>query len=807
MAADLHLSISDGPSNNTALRQWVGSIDDLAELVGKAPVGQKDGSYLVRGPFTLPVRCDANISRADVVIIDGDKRIDPDTGELFDGAPAPHLVHEVLRDRGIQHLLFTTWSHDPERQRNRWRAIVPAPIHSHAELLAVVDHVVEKINQAGVLVANSRENGNWSQAWYLPRRRDLDAPFAFFDGSDGDPIDRATVERIAEAWQAARSATRPDVRRAEGRAAPYDLSTPVGRFNAAYGNPSGIVDMLERRGYRFVEHDLVNGQTGYRLLRPGSQSGIAGVHVYPGARDGRWLVFCHHAGDVLDQRDENGRQLALDAFEVFTVLDHRGNKKDATRAAAELLGMQRTGRGPSVHMADVAEDDADDDGNDGHAVIDQIAVDDILSDGPPLLRRYADYATAGSAFKVKPWAFAGALAFVGLGTARFWYGPTGLSTSILQVILGPTESGKDKVVVDPLATLLAAADKAFVPRNGEALAAPMFTSRMINRISSGKALEARLESFPATTFVANEMGAMFARMGGPKADGLMVQLKELLLASFGKDSSTISEKVFAHAPEKASTAIIRPCLSVIGLMTDDQARHFDRETVKDGLLNRFIVIPSPRLAMHPVTRSPEVDPELINWLLQCHKAASAMGDTPTTVPWGRGAEAAFSAMALAAHEALEERPLNHRFAMKALKLALIFAVARDLRSPEIRVGDIERAKTWLDRTSDAAMRAILLAGGMANGEHHADLLKLAIELQDKGESGHIPISRVFHHRSSEARESAIRNAIQVGIADVVTSGGEVISESVMRERGLGRGLRLVPRMAGVRRFMSMSGRA
>lgn len=340
MAADLYLSISDGPGTNTALRAWAGSIDDLTELVGKASVGPKAGSYFVRGPFTRPIRNDDNIVRADVVVIDGDKRIDPDTGEVSEGAPAPHLAHEALRELGIQHLLFTTWSHDPDRQHNRWRAVIPAPIRNQVELLAVVDHLAEQMNQAGIMVANSRENGNWSQAWYLPRVRDERSPFAFFDGSDGEPIDRVTVELITAAWETARAATRPNTRPCEGRSSSEDADSPIGRFNADYGNPDGIINLLEAHGYRFYGHDRLNDQTSYRLIRAGSASGIPGVHLYPGSRDGRWLVYCHHAGDALDQRDENGRQLALDAFEVFATLEHGGDKKKAATAAAEHFRQQ-----------------------------------------------------------------------------------------------------------------------------------------------------------------------------------------------------------------------------------------------------------------------------------------------------------------------------------------------------------------------------------------------------------------------------------------------------------------------------------
>lgn len=333
-SAILNLSRSDGPANNTTLEPWHVTFDELADALSKACVGDKDGSYFVRGPHLAPHRSDENILSADVLVIDGDKRIDRETGEIKPGAPSPLMAHEALQELGLPHVVYSTHSHDPDRQYYRWRAVIPCPMVDHAELLAMADHVVKAMQDAGCYVAYSTENGTWQQAWYFPRIRSADAPFEPFDGTDADPITREQVIQITAAWRAAREADRPRERPSAGRNSATDGNGPIGRFNAAYGNPEHIIELLQKHGYVFCQHDIMNGQAAYRLIRAGSESGIPGVHLYAGADDGRWLTFCHHAGDPLDKRVD-GRQIALDAFDVYATLEHGDDKKKAAAAVLE----------------------------------------------------------------------------------------------------------------------------------------------------------------------------------------------------------------------------------------------------------------------------------------------------------------------------------------------------------------------------------------------------------------------------------------------------------------------------------------
>lgn len=333
----LRLSHSEGGYRNTRLTALDLDFSALCGLLSKASVGPKDGSYFVRGPFSQPFRADSNLTHAEVVILDGDMRIDPDTGAIEDaGAPHPSLAHEALRDLGIPHAIFTTHSHQPNRFR--WRAVIPCRCPDQETLQAVVDHLIDRLHQAGVYVANARENGNWSQPWFFPRIQSADAEFLAFSHEDDDPLTAEQVSAIVADWRKSRANQAPPLAATGHRASAYDPTTVIGRFIEAFDRPEYIGDLLEKHGYVFRHHAHLNGRPAYRFMWPGSTSGVPGVHLYAGQDNGRRLVYSHHPDDPLHGR-------VHDVFGVFQVLEHGDDSRKAVAAAAEWA-RQQDERGP-----------------------------------------------------------------------------------------------------------------------------------------------------------------------------------------------------------------------------------------------------------------------------------------------------------------------------------------------------------------------------------------------------------------------------------------------------------------------------
>lgn len=93
----------------------------------------------------------------------------------------------------------------------------------------------------------------------------------------------------------------------------------------AFNQAHDAVAILESHGYV---------KAGKRRWKSPNGHGIAGVVLLS---DGK--VFCHHKSDPL------GDDKAHDAFDLFVRFDHGGDIRAATRAAAQLLGMNARANG------------------------------------------------------------------------------------------------------------------------------------------------------------------------------------------------------------------------------------------------------------------------------------------------------------------------------------------------------------------------------------------------------------------------------------------------------------------------------
>lgn len=107
---------------------------------------------------------------------------------------------------------------------------------------------------------------------------------------------------------------------------PRRANTPTGQASVidAYNAATDIEHAL--RSYGYTQH-------GRRWLSPHSQTKLPGVTVIDGGK-----CFIHHASDPLCT-DESGQP--VDSFDLYAEYEHRGDKRDAMRAAAEQLGMKR----------------------------------------------------------------------------------------------------------------------------------------------------------------------------------------------------------------------------------------------------------------------------------------------------------------------------------------------------------------------------------------------------------------------------------------------------------------------------------
>lgn len=257
---------------------------------------------------------------ASLLIIDADKRIDwlGDGGEL-DGSVNPAPVHCCLRDYGINHLIYSSYSNGKidanGEPLTKWRAVIPCQ-YARDRLADAAGHIITLLHENQLFVADAKENNAYAQAWFMPcvhpERADF---FQFFSFADGDFLD---VEAIPATHPALLKET-PTPAPCRPLAAPRThTSTPITAFNETYT----VHDVLVRNGYKRA----ANG----KYLSPDSGTKEAGVVVL---EDGARIISYHN--DALNDGAVH------DAWDCYRLLECGGGKALALNWNAELTRQNR----------------------------------------------------------------------------------------------------------------------------------------------------------------------------------------------------------------------------------------------------------------------------------------------------------------------------------------------------------------------------------------------------------------------------------------------------------------------------------
>ncbi|MCU7833681.1 MAG: hypothetical protein KZQ83_00395 [gamma proteobacterium symbiont of Taylorina sp.] len=253
------------------------SINYLLDLCKTVKTGKKDGAYFIRSETSdSNKRSNKTTAWTAHILI-----LDVDSGNGKD-APDPKKIHKTLKDLGINHLMYRSYSHGIKG--NRYRILfITDRAYQREELKPTVEYALKL---CGGEIANVSENCTWSQPWYLPRKPESDtSDFTYLEYTDGKAL---TVVEAPESPE-------PD----------WDSYTPKTPDNLSNGQISPIKAFNEQYP---IEHMLsLRGDTkvGNRWLFHDSDSGVAGISI----KDGK--MFSFHGSDPLS----NGN--AHDSFDLF----------------------------------------------------------------------------------------------------------------------------------------------------------------------------------------------------------------------------------------------------------------------------------------------------------------------------------------------------------------------------------------------------------------------------------------------------------------------------------------------------------
>lgn len=144
------------------------------------PKKKKHDGYFVRGELDGK-RCNANLAKADVLVLDGDQSTDNE-----ESAPHPELLHELLKENNINHFIYTTHSYNPP-EKIKWRAVIECEMVDKDQLKPTLEVIFQFLNECEFPLVNVKENWTWSQPWFFPNREEDDGKYLYYHYFDGVP--------------------------------------------------------------------------------------------------------------------------------------------------------------------------------------------------------------------------------------------------------------------------------------------------------------------------------------------------------------------------------------------------------------------------------------------------------------------------------------------------------------------------------------------------------------------------------------------------------------------------------------------
>lgn len=210
---------------------------------------------------------------------------------------------------------------------------------------------------------------------------------------------------------------------------------------------------------------------------------------------------------------------------------------------------------------------------------------------PGVLGDIVDWITATARRPNRVLALGAAVAIVCTLIGRRVAGPTRSATHLYVIPVGPTGSGKQRLL-DATTALMRAADAHGHIGPGEFISMPAVVNFILRK--------------PLALCLQDEYGAFLRRITSKKASGFEVAISKILRTLW---ATSFSEMATAEWANRAMKVIQSPAISILGLSTSEEFHGaLQGESVANGFLNRFLVLNSD---LRPVACEPQLPPNKV----------------------------------------------------------------------------------------------------------------------------------------------------------------------------------------------------
>jgi len=613
-------------------------------------------------------------------------------------------------------------------------------------------------SRGGELLVETRGEGGYAVAPGSPAATHETGREYTFERGDFHTLATVTADEREDLLALARSLDEEERRPA------HDPRATVARFSArgrlydgespgdAYSAQTTWDDVLVPHGWRRLHTDAA-GVTYWR--RPGKKRGVSAT---TGVHGGEYL-YVFTTSTVFDAERGYSR------FAAHAILDHGGD----FNACARSLYERGFGGPASSSVADVVDlsmlleqrKAPQEPGIPAHLY----RVDGLVGD-------LARYLIDGARYPQPELALGASLAAVATILGRKVRSESGLRTNLYVLGVAPQGAGKE----------FARATIKDVYRRIDA-----FAHVAHDKLASDAAIWSALEEEPASLFLLDEIGRLFARLNARNAPAHIESQVDAYLTLYSQAGQVVVSKSYADATRR--TEIVEPCLSIYG--TTVPSNFYAALTgaeVTSGFLSRFLVFESTQYPdpVEPKTR--DVPSKILGAFTRWHEQPLHGGNLeaairnaqpePYTVPAYADAEAAFvdlelrmRARARSAVDRGEEPGVEVRVGENARKLALVVACGCDPVAPAIDASTARWACELAEHLADAFTAQLSKRAG--DSERERQVKTLAAWLASRKTVTRSEITVRFQSWPRRDREEILADLIDSGraaIEDVPATG-------------------------------------
>lgn len=513
----------------------------------------------------------------------------------------------------------------------------------------------------------------------------------------------------------------------------YDLSSSIDDFNQR----GDIAPILEKHGWT-----LKSESDQQYWWRPGKNNG-----QHSATYDGTVFYVWSDNATPFESRKGYSR------FGVYKLLEHADDDSAAIVALkaqgygaddsdVDLSGILGKVPNQQITVIEPEENDVPDIPEDpGVMPVEMMRI-------PGFISEVMDYCNANSPVRNPAMSFCGALALQSVLGARKVRDPADNRTNLYIIALAPTGGGKD------------------FPRkiNQIALRQIGMDSSYVTRFGSGEAIEDKLAATPTLLCQTDEIDGMLLQVKGARDarfESLMERLKEI----FTSADSAIVTRCLAG---KSNTTVDQPSLTIFGTAVPvHYYSALSEKMLTDGFFSRTLCVEASCVVEDQdpaIVRLPDRIKEQIAWW--AHYSPTP-GDLANLHPQPTIIELTDEAREIIATVRQEARRHQNdanavndtvkaaiwsRVRQMTRKLALIYAISRDCRSPII---DAEAMSWSRDFIIHQAKRMLFMAHEhVSDNPFHAQCLKVVKRLRESPEQtlGRKPLLRFMHCKASELND-------------------------------------------------------